>query len=446
MEIARGRFILFFVFLLVSFYGLAQDKMFFTGGKQKQRISFDFTANLIVLSAELNGKEVNLVLDSGSSKTIIFGVKNSDSLQLNESKKIQLRGLGKGKPIAGIISKNNQIRIKSILGVNQTVYVVLDDKFDLSSKIGKTIHGIIGYNLLKSFVTDINYASKRITFYNPDTYKPKKSKKYKSFDIIFHDKKPYVFGKISLPNHEEKQVKLLVDSGSSDALWLFENEAEGIRTPKIFFNDKLGEGLSGSIMGKRSKITSFKLGSYVFNRPTTAFLDSVASSFARKVKDRNGSIGSRILKRFRLIIDYPHQKIYLKKTRNFDKEFKYNRAGMEVAYFGKMLTHQKYIFQNTLTGGEEDSGTSQSNSLSYDYKYVFKPLYGINHIRPNSPADLAGLKVNDILIEINGKPAHTYKIEHIIALFYGDVGDLVELLVERRGGNFQYKFKLEKLL
>ena len=42
--------------------------------------------------------------------------------------------------------------------------------FDLSSKMGTTIHGIIGYNLLRNFVVKINYRTKRIHFYNPKKY------------------------------------------------------------------------------------------------------------------------------------------------------------------------------------------------------------------------------------------------------------------------------------
>ena len=436
-----GVFCLFF--FVPSIFG--QNQMHLISGINKQKISFELINNLIIIPIELNGKDLNFILDSGASKTIIFGVKNSDSIQLNNSKKIKLRGLGSGEPVEGIKSKNNRIEIQNIVGVNQTIYVVLHDKFDLSSKMGKTIHGIIGYDLLRNFTLDINYATRRIIFYKPSKSKKTNASKYQDFNLTFHHKKPYLTASISIANNTKKQVKLLIDTGSSDALWLFEDENEGIVTPSKFFIDNLGEGLSGPIIGKRSKINSFEIGSFKFNKPTTAFLDSSATSYARSFKERNGSIGSRIFKRFRVILDYPHQKIYLKKTRNFNKEFRYNRAGIEIAYIGKVLT-QEHLFQNTVLLENEDVQKVHTINYEIDYKYIFKPVYGIQGIRPDSPADLAGIKVNDVIQKINGKPTYEYKLEELNAIFYGKIGSTVKLTIQRYGASFYYEFKLKKLL
>ena len=344
MWLTKTPFLFYFISLLLfvsSIFG--QSQMQLLGGSNKQKTPFEFINNLIIIPLELNGSNLNFIVDSGASNTIIFGIQNSDSIQFNNSKKIKLRGLGSGEPIEGILSKNNTIKIKNIVGVNQTVYVILDDKFDLSGRMGKTIHGIIGYDLLKNFVTDINYASKRLIFYKPSKFRHPNPKKYQRFDLTFHHKKPYINANISITDTSKHHMKLLIDTGSSDALWLFENTKTGLVTQHKYFKDHLGEGLSGSIDGKRSKINSFTLGSFVFKNPTTAFLDSLATAHARSYKGRNGSIGSRILKRFRVILDYPNQGIFLKKTKNFNKEFRYNRAGIEIAYIGKTLVQQKHM-------------------------------------------------------------------------------------------------------
>ena len=424
---------------------LGQSRMYLKSGIKKQKITFEFIHNLIILPVELNGKTLNLILDTGSSKTIIFGIKNSDSIQLNKASKISLRGLGSGEAIEGIISKNNQLKLQNIVGVNQTIYVVLDDKFDLSSKMGKTIHGIIGFELIKNFIVDINYTTHHISFQNPSKKLKQKNSKYHDFDLTFYNKKPYITANISLSDHTKKKVKLLLDTGSSDALWLFEDKEQGIISPPKYFLDNLGEGLSGTITGKRSKINSFELKSFKFKNPTTAFLDSSATAFARSYKGRNGSIGSRIFKRFRVVLDYPNQKIYLKKAKNFNKEFKYNRAGIEIVHIGKILTAQNHLFQNTFL---ENKQTSELNKIIFeiDYKYIFKPLYAIHSIRPNSPADLAGLRANDIIKVINGKPTYEYEMDELNALFYGAVGSTLKLSIERNGILFYYQFKLRKLL
>ncbi len=448
MKLTKAPFLYYFISLLFcvpSIFG--QSQMRLIGGHNRQKMPFEFTNNLIVIPLELNGSNLNFILDSGASNTIIFGIQNSDSIQFNNSKKIKLRGLGSGEPIEGILSKNNTIKIQNIVGVNQTVYVILDDTFDLSGRMGKTIHGIIGYDLFKNFVIDINYATKRLIFHKPSKFHHPNPKKYQRFNLIFHHKKPYVKATISITDTSKHHAKLLIDTGSSDALWLFENVKTGLVTQHKHFKDHLGEGLSGSIDGKRSKINSFTLGSFVFKNPTTAFLDSLATSYARSYEGRNGSIGSRILKRFRVILDYPNQGMFLKKTKNFNKEFRYNRAGIELAYIGKTLVQQKHIFQNTIS---EISSKKEGNTVSFeiDYNYVFKPIYGIYKIRKGSPAALAGLKVHDMIQSINGKPAYEYKISEINALFYGADGSKIKIIVERErsGVYYTYQFQLKKML
>ena len=64
-------------FILIGFglwlnIGFAQSSMFFTNGIQKQKIHFEFHHNLIIIPMEVNGIELNFVLDTGASKTVIF--------------------------------------------------------------------------------------------------------------------------------------------------------------------------------------------------------------------------------------------------------------------------------------------------------------------------------------------------------------------------------------
>ena len=88
-----------------------------------------------------------------------------------------VRGLGSGEAIEVLSSKGNSFRVKNILSSNQELYVVLRDSFNLSAKMGTTIHGIIGYDLLKDVIAKINYNKKKVVFYNPKTYKEQKCRK-----------------------------------------------------------------------------------------------------------------------------------------------------------------------------------------------------------------------------------------------------------------------------
>lgn len=434
--------ILIFV-LLLSVSNVWGQGLMQLRNKNKVKIPFEYLHNLIIIPVEINGTPLHFILDTGSTHTFIFTLEQNDSLTLNHPKNIKIRGLGSNEPIDAIFSENNQIKIQNIVGFNQNVYLVMVEKFDLSARVGKTIHGIIGNELLKNFVVTIDYHNKTLVFEKPDQFKSPSSKKFSEHLLTFHQNKPYIKGLIqTIESSNPTEVLMLIDSGNSDALWLFEDLSKNISSPHSYYIDHLGEGFSGKIEGKRTKLHQFQLRDFLFKKPTVAFLDSVTTQYASMYEDRNGSIGSQILNRFKVILDYPHQKMYLKKTGDFDKEFRYNRSGIELYYYGKTLV------KNERTKQDKSYGSNQDNVVNFiiDYQYEFKPLYAIYHIQEQSPAALAGLRKNDIVLKINNKNTMDYSIEELQVAFYGDEGKKINLLIERNGAKMSFEFLLKEKL
>jgi hypothetical protein len=413
--------------------------------KRKQRVSFKLINNLIVIPVEVNGKNLSFILDTGVNKTIIFNVSKNDSIDLLNTKKILLRGLGDGEPIAAILSKNNKMRVKGLIAYDESIYVIFKNFFDLSSKMGTTIHGIIGYNLLRNFVLKINYQRRKIDFYNPDTYTYKKCRKCEVLPIEFYRKKPFVNVAVQLDTLGTKliPVKMLVDSGGSDAIWLFENSKPEIKTPKRFFNDLLGEGLSGSIFGKRSRIPKLKIGRFKIKKPTVSFLDSIANLNAQKFKNRNGSLGGNILKRFTVWLDYSKEQIMLKKNGSFKADFNYNMSGLDIVYSGKELIKEEYSKPSTFGYGKQGD---VSNSISFltDFTYKFKPTYKIKGVVLGSAGDKAGLKAGDVILRINRKSAYTFKLSEIVNKLQERENKKIRITILRNGQKRTFSFRLEK--
>ncbi len=439
------RHIIVLIVFLFSFNIVQGQEFRMLGGKDYYTTNFKLINNLIILPLEVNGSELTFILDSGVKNPVIFNLTAADSLQVNNVKTITIRGLGGGDPVEALHSKQNRFKLGSIYSPNQDLYIVYNNDLEFSSKLGIPVHGLIGYTLLKDFVVTIDYALKRITFTKPRKYRYRRCRKCEKFDLEFYKSKPYIQAKAKViePMNKELIVNLLIDSGGSDSVWLFEDEH--IKTPKKSFKDFIGQGLSGNIFGRRSKLKSFSLKSFVFEEPNVAYLDSVSTIYAKKFKKRNGSIGGNILKRFKVVFDYPRKRLTLKKNSLFKEEFGYNLSGIELMHYGKEIVKRRSNAEFTVS---KDNETKESNTVvfDYNYKYELKPIYRIFQVREESPAEKLGIRKGDILVKINGIYAYNFSLQELHRKFYAKERKKVRLLINRNDQELSFELVLEDLL
>lgn len=409
----------------------------------KDKINFKLINNLIVIPVEVNGAKLSFLLDTGISKPIIFNFLNlTEELKINQTERIYLRGLGEGESIEALKSKNNVLKIGKAVNYNQDLYAIFDPSLTFAPKLGLPIHGIIGYDLFKDFIIEVNYSGKYIKLYEPEEYKQKKCTSCKSLPLEFYNNKPYTYGSVFI-NGKMNKVKLLIDSGGSDALWLFEDE--NIIVPNKSFNDFLGKGLSGSIYGKRSKLDKFSIAGFELEKINVAFPDSISISLAKKIKGRNGSLSGEVLKRFNIIFDYKKAKIILRKNSNFNNPFYYNKSGITIEHSGVRVVRELNN-RHLVYGNNNDIKDQTRLILTSNYRYLLTPAFTVVELREDSPAKRAGINIGDIILSVNGKSVHSYSLQDIIQMFYGDIGKRMSLLIDRDGIQQRIIFKLESLL
>src|SRR5690606_7834120 len=128
--------------------------------------------------------------------------------------------------------------------------------------------------------------------------------------------------------NEIKESKLLIDLGNSDPIWLFPSLIPGFQYNRPNIEDFLGRGFNGDIYGKRSRIHRLMIKDYIFEKPLIAMPDQYSIQHIKLAKDRKGSVGAEVLKRFTLILNYPKKRIYLRKNRHFKDPFHINMSGM----------------------------------------------------------------------------------------------------------------------
>lgn len=436
--------IFIYIFFTLSFYAKAQSSYKLSGNVKSQKIKFELINNVILIPIEVNGVALKFLLDTGVSKPIIFNfIKGSDSLKILNSEKIKIKGLGDGDYIDALRSSHNTFKIGEAINTDQTLFAVFDSRINLAPKLGTPIDGIIGYDIFKDFIVEINYASRYIKLYNPSRYKYKKCNRCEVLDLEFKDNRPYLNANVTIQD-KLVSVKLLMDSGGSDALWLFEDKTKGLVLNDKYFEDFLGSGLSGDVYGKRTKIEALNINQFTINKPKVAFPDSVMVNAVKKFKDRDGTIGGEILKRFNLIVDYSNAKITFKKNSSFNNAFSYNKSGLQVEHDGVRVVMEINVEENNAHFRSEKSNTLSVNSIvKTNRDFSLKPTFVIHNVVKNSPAYWAGVQKGDVILSINSKNAFDLKLNQIVNHFYKKSGTKIKLLVARHGYEKAFEFRLK---
>lgn len=436
--------VIFFFFCFTSSF----SQMLWNSNSNKITIPFELTHNLIIIDVEINKVDLKMVLDTGSERNLLFSFPENDSIEFFNPKIIKVKGLGYGEALDAIISSNNLFSIKkgSLVDDNFEILLITNQNIGLINKLGIPINGILGSSFFKDYLVEIKYSKKKVILHKIKNKRlQRKTSKCDSINIELIQNKPYVNMEIK-NNNEINSVNLLFDSGLGDGLWLFENNT--IKCSNNFFNDVLGKGLGGDIIGKKSRVENLMIDNYSLKNALVSFPDSLSVKSLDLIKDRNGSLGGEIIKRFNWYLDYKNRIFYFDKNGFFNEPFNYNMSGIEVQHDGV-----EWIKEITRT--TENATNSSIDALEYVYdnsdlkniqKFSLKSVYNIYSVRKNSPAFRAGVKEGDKIVSINNKKAYNYTIQKITDLFQSEEGKKIKLEVERDGEILEFEFYLEKIL
>lgn len=425
--------------LFVSIFVNAQNSFEIKDAK-KVVVPFKLINNLIFIPVTINGAELTFLLDTGVAETSIFSLENKE-VKLTSLEKIKFSGLGGNVSIDGFRSDNNIGTVgKNFINNSLSLFIIVNQDFNISSHVGIPVNGIIGYHFFKNHAISIDYISKKITIYNDADLFRKKVKKFDEFTISIEKSKPYMEADIEMTN-EKKSSKLLIDLGNSDPIWLFPTLIKNFVYNRPNIDDFLGRGFNGDVYGKRSRIHNFYLGDFKFEKPLTAMPDEYSIQHVNLVENRRGSIGGEIMRRFTVVFDYPNQKLYLRKNKSYDDPFHFNMSGLDFQQDGLQWEKDSFTLE-TKNANNASSGIEVINN-NLQYKFVLKPLFSIAGVRKDSPADKAGLKKDDKIITINGRKTLDMTLERIIELMKSEEGKTITMLLIRKGKELTLSFTLE---
>ncbi|MFA9389349.1 MAG: aspartyl protease family protein [Prolixibacteraceae bacterium] len=335
--------------------------------KKSIGVKFNLISNLIIIPVSINGSDtMNFILDTGVKDPIITELTLVEEVNLNYMKSIELRGLGNELTTQAYQSGDNTIKLPGLTTEHQKINVILDENFQISQILGMPVHGLIGFNLFKQYIIKVSYDNEVITLIKPQFYKYKPRKNDIVLPITFVRNKPIVNAEIVQQDGTVVPVKMLIDTGASDALWLSVQTDSSLKIPDQNIYAFLGSGLGGNLFGHKGRVSGLWLGGSTMSSPIVSYPESEYINRIALTEHRNGSIGGEVLRRYAVTFDYYHKRIILRPNSSFRDNFYYNMSGLEII--------------NPVPG---------------------VPVFTISNVIEDSPAWLAGIREGDQVLGIN---------------------------------------------
>ena len=432
---------IFFLRILILYTAIsfAQDSIVWNSKKDKIKIPFELSHNLLIVDVVFNGVKLKMIADTGAEKNILFAFPEKDSITLNKTSKMKVSGVGIGEAIEAYISNSNKLQINDYTDFNFQILLISNQEINIVNKLGIPINGVLGSSFFKSYITEINYEKKLIFLHKK---LPKKISSFSMTDVLINKNKAYIDVDAFI-NDTFFKLKLLFDTGLSDGLWLFKDKK--IKNDNKSIRDVLGRGLLGDITGERSRVDKVVFNNFEMQEVLVVYPDSTSFKQIEIIEGRNGSLGGEVTMRFNWVLDYKNNKFYFQRNDFFYKPFNFNMSGIEVQHSGIQFVKEEveYSSSNFKISFEKND---ENFNFSQNYRYELKPVFDIYAIRKNSPADKAGIKVGDVLKKINGLSSYNLSIQKITDIFQSEDGKQITIVVDRKGQILTFKFKLEKIL
>jgi hypothetical protein len=373
-------------------------------------VPFEMAGSYIIVEARINKTTpLYFILDTGVRNTIITELHEEDDILLNFSEKKIIQGLGQGNAMNSLMSDSNSISLGKLILPNKTVYVLDEDIFGLSENNGRKINGLLGIDIIQSYVVQIDYTRQKLNFYDKDSFTPPADYDFKP--LVVENNKMYLNMTLLDMTAKIRTIKMLIDTGAQLNAWFQTVRTNAAEIPDKRVHARIGQGFSGEIYGYLARIPRICIEQFCITDPIVVFPDSAMIASIMRNSDRDGTIGSELLRRFDVFIDFQGKAIYFKPNRYFKTSFKYNIAGIEIKQ------------------------SSQSDLL-----------YEVTHVWKDSPAEKAGVLDGDILLEINSNKSFLLNLFEIRGIMQEPSRTPMSLMVERNNEKLLLRVEMNDIL
>lgn len=368
---------------------------------------FELNSNKVYLPVRVNDRgPFWFVLDTGSISNVVDSDRGQE-LGIAQTGGGEIRGAGEGA-LPSWSGKNVGLAVGGITIAPADVELIPISRA-VSFSEGRRVDGLLGCPFFSRAVVEIDYVNSQVNFYEPGMFHYQGRGQVIPFEI----QRGNIFVTAAITFVDGKQIsdRFLVDTGWRSALSLttpFVNaQRMHILPPTIQVTS--GIGIGGPVNSRLGRIRKLQMGPYAIQWPFTDFEQARSGILAET--GMAGIIGAEILRRFKVILDYPRRQLILEPNRDFPTSYQFDMSGLYVTAEG------------------DDFRTFR----------VFKVIVA-------SPGAEAGLKEGDLIETIDRAPASSFTLEQIRRLFRSSSGRRLLLAVRRAGKLINTELTLRRLI
>jgi membrane-associated protease RseP (regulator of RpoE activity) len=296
-------------------------------------------------------------------------------------------GFGEGTSSVGLA----KVRAIDLGGfkLSDQLFIAMDDAIFIKVE-GVDGAGLLGYEIPKRAVMEIDYAKGMITLIRPSAFKPPAGAVAVPFKFDEHI--PMVEATVDgIPGEFE------IDTGARSALTVMGPFAEANNLAQRYHATRsatAGYGVGGPARELLARAGELKIGSITIKDPVTLIAGGKrgAGAAARTA----GNIGGDLLRRFTLTLDYGHQLLYLQPNPAFATADLFDRSGLWLM--------------------REPDGTDS-----------------IADVTAGSGGETAGLKPGDRIVAVDGTKTADIPLSDLRDRLKGDPGTRLTLSVLHEG-------------
>jgi hypothetical protein len=282
--------------------------------KKALTVPFELERNKIIIPTSVNGSPPQrLILDTGMGFDGVYLFHKAALGLIDTTGAIEVRvpGAGSGEASRATMIETGRIAFGDVAVADQKIIVSHSEHTQTFPT-----DGVIGWNLFGHYIVEINYDSQRI-FLHDTTYTPSDSD-WTVLPVEMKKGLPFFTVDAEVIDGEVVPMLVYIDLASGDALELLVGPQQKFTMPKNLTASNLGTGLSGDINGQVGRSVRLNIGGFDLHDIRTAFAPAKVRS---KQEGADGILGDDVIRRFNIIFDYPHARLYIKPNNTFQTPF-----------------------------------------------------------------------------------------------------------------------------